>query len=124
MGCNGGNGLHGAGPKDGWMDVEQQAQDCSSDQTRSDQTRSPQATSLDHSRDRREGVAQSLPRNLPYVSESVLGSKLEARQSSRGDWGRGGEGQERSRQDKAEQTRGQGGRGKKQNPPSWMIPHR
>lgn len=39
VGCNGGNGLHGTGPQ---MDYKQQAQDCSSDQTRSDQTRSPQ----------------------------------------------------------------------------------
>lgn len=67
------------GPK---MDGKQQAQDCSSDQTRSDQTRSPQVpVEITPGIYREEVVAQSLPRSLPYVSESVLGSKLEARQA-------------------------------------------
>lgn len=113
MGCNGGNGLHGAGPKDGWMDVAQQAQDCSSDQTRSDQTRSPQATSRDHSRDRRGGVAQSLPRSLPYVSESVLGSKLEARQAAEAMGG--GEWRDRREADRIKQSRHEGKVGEGKN---------
>lgn len=62
----------------------------SSDQTRSDQTRSPQLpVEITPGVRRGGGVAQILPRNLPNVSESVLGSRVEARQAGEatGRWG-------------------------------------
>ena len=102
---------------------KQRAQDCtcSSDQTRPDHL----SYQLRCSRDQRGGVAQSLPSRLPLVSESVLGSRPEARRAGEAmgvgrrygrkadtRMARARDEQSRAEKDKSEPTRTKVGEGK------------
>lgn len=98
-----------------------------SNQIRPDQIRSPRLPVEITTGGQRGGVAQSLPRNLPYVSELVLGSSEGGSQTSwRGDGSVGRYGREadaRMARGKDEQSRAEQNRREtrwareKQNPP-------
>lgn len=134
VGCNGGNGLHGAGPRDGWQATG--TQDCSSDQTRSDQTRSDP---LSYQLRSLPGVKEEVsPRVCPgifslFQSWSWDRARVEARQAGEAMavWGgMGGKqtrewlGAETSRAGQNRTDARRGGREKNRTLLGWIIPHR